>query len=99
MYVRIYFGFLLIFRDNDSHQYQIILCRIFTGVLGHFIGIKIAVSAMHIFQPVCNTDVAFTATVIFIRPTKFLTRNIQRDSKRLTQFRTSIFPELYVVCE
>ena len=25
--------------------------------------------------------------------------HIQRDSKRLTQFRTSIFPELYMVCE
>ena len=24
---------------------------------------------------------------------------IQRDSKRWTQFRTSIFPELYMVCE
>ena len=24
---------------------------------------------------------------------------IQRDSKRWTQFRTSIFPELYTVCE
>jgi hypothetical protein len=24
---------------------------------------------------------------------------IQRDSKRWTQFRTSIFPELYIVCE
>ena len=26
-------------------------------------------------------------------------RIIQGDSKRLTQFRTSIFPELYLVCE
>ena len=25
--------------------------------------------------------------------------NIQGDSKRWTQFRTSIFPELYMVCE
>ena len=25
--------------------------------------------------------------------------NVQRDSKRWTQFRTSIFPELYTVCE
>ena len=25
--------------------------------------------------------------------------NVQRDSKRFTQFRKSIFPELYVVCE
>jgi len=25
--------------------------------------------------------------------------NIQRDLKRWTQFRTSIFPELYTVCE
>ena len=24
---------------------------------------------------------------------------IQRDSKRLTKFRTSVFPELYMVCE
>jgi len=24
---------------------------------------------------------------------------IQRDSKRWTQFRTSVFPELYMVCE
>jgi hypothetical protein len=24
--------------------------------------------------------------------------NIQRDSKRWTQFRTSVFPELYMVC-
>jgi len=24
---------------------------------------------------------------------------IQRDSKRCTQFRTSVFPELYMVCE
>ena len=26
-------------------------------------------------------------------------RELQRDSKRWTQFRTSIFPELYMVCE
>ena len=29
----------------------------------------------------------------------YLPLAVQRDSKRLTQFRTSIFPELYMVCE
>ena len=29
----------------------------------------------------------------------FQTHSVQRDSKRWTQFRTSIFPELYMVCE
>jgi len=29
----------------------------------------------------------------------FVSVSVQRDSKRWTQFRTSIFPELYTVCE
>jgi hypothetical protein len=33
------------------------------------------------------------------RVTAHLQLKIQRDSKRWTQFRTSIFPELYMVCE
>jgi len=32
-----------------------------------------------------------------VAKTMFLT--IQGDSKRWTQFRTSIFPELYMICE
>ena len=34
-----------------------------------------------------------------IRPCFLIAPNIQRDSIRLNQFRTSIFSELYMVCE
>ena len=34
-----------------------------------------------------------------LQDTVYQHQEVQRDSKRWTQFRTSIFPELYMVCE
>jgi len=45
-------------------------------VLGHFIGINITVSVMQILHPVRIINVTFAAIVMFIGPTKFLTRKI-----------------------
>ena len=42
----------------------------------------------------------FTTALYYLLDIKIMEINvIQRDSKRWTQFRTSIFPELYMVCE
>ena len=46
------------------------------------------------FDPNLSRNVEITDTNSFTPTTK-----VQRDSKRWTQFRTSIFPELYTVCE
>jgi hypothetical protein len=42
--------------------------------------------------------VSFNSLTAAFTP-KPLPLKVQRDSKRWTQFRTSIFPELYTVCE
>ena len=44
---------------------------------------------IYLFSSLCNASTSSCAHLTII----------QRDSKRCTQFRTSIFPELYMVCE
>jgi hypothetical protein len=54
----------------------------------------------HVSHPYKTTDkIVVLYTLIFIFLDSKLENKTHSDSKRWTQFRTSIFPELYMVCE